>query len=176
MVRFQLILKTNQPKPHLEPCFSTWRLLSYTSLRLTSPSPHSPWPDFSSHSLADILIDFTEALRASCCLHLVGIFQSFPHQTSLPHVSLLFVFLLDAVDCWGVTTCSVPSSVSLCHPPLGIRCHPECHPWPTQLSGACSKAATPALKPALLPVSCLVASRPQPEIWESAHDFIPHIL
>ena len=70
----------------------------------------------------------------------------------------------------------VPSSVSLCHPPLGARCHPQCHPWPTQLSGARSKAATPALKPALLPVSCLVASRPQPEIWESAHDFIPHIL
>lgn len=32
----------------------------------------------------------------------MGIFQSFPYQTSLPHVSLLFVFLLGAVDCQGV--------------------------------------------------------------------------
>ena len=114
-MRFQLIVKTNQPKPHLERCFSTWRLLSCTSLCLASPSPpHSPWPDFSSHSLADILIDFTEVLRASCCLHLVGIFQSFPHQTSLPHVSLLFVFLLDAADRRGVTTGSRFRAPSLC--------------------------------------------------------------
>lgn len=71
---------------------------------------------FSSHSLADVLIDFTEVLCASCFLHLVGIFQSFPYQASLPQVSLLFVFLLDIVDCQGVSTC--PWFRALCHPPL----------------------------------------------------------
>ena len=69
---------------------------------------------FSSHSLADILIDFTEVLHASCFLHLVGILQSFPHQTSLPQVSLLFVFLLDIVDCQGVSTCPWFQALSLC--------------------------------------------------------------